>query len=312
MTVDIPESLEHAAEKVAFASEVRFSKTLRPDWGLMDTLDYYSETPLLNDGTLILSFSGWMDGGDASTGTVDRLIDLLSAQPFAEIDPDPFYIFNFPGPMEIASLFRPDISIENGIVQCVELPRNEFFAAEKQNLILFKGQEPNLSWQRFGESIFQVARDCGVKRLLFVGSFGGAVPHTREPRMFVTCSTEELHRELKDVGLRRTNYEGPGSFMTWLMLQASAIDLEMVSLVAEIPGYLHGPNPFCLEAITRRLAKILKLSLDLDELRTATNEWEDEVSAMVEDTPEMVDKIRALEDDYDRELVELEELRPSE
>ncbi len=278
----------------------------------MDTLDYFAETPLLNDGTLILSFSGWMDGGDASTGTVDRLIGLLNAEPFAEIDPDPFYIFNFPGPMEIASIFRPEINIEDGIVQSVEMPRNEFFAAEEQNLILFKGREPNLNWRRFGDQIFQVARDCGVKRLLFVGSFGGSVPHTREPRMFVTCTTEELHQELKGVGLRRTNYEGPGSFMTWLMLQASAVEIEMVSLVAEIPGYLHGPNPYCLEAITRRLARILKLSLDLDELRAATNEWEEEVSAMVEETPEMVDKIRELEDVYDRELVELEELRQPE
>ena len=278
----------------------------------MDTLDYFAETPLLNDGTRILSFSGWMDGGDASTGTVDRLIGLLNAEPFAEIDPDPFYIFNFPGPMEIASIFRPEINIEDGIVQSVEMPRNEFFAAEEQNLILFKGREPNLNWRRFGDQIFQVARDCGVKRLLFVGSFGGSVPHTREPRMFVTCSTEELHQELQGVGLRRTNYEGPGSFMTWLMLQASAVEIDMVSLVAEIPGYLHGPNPYCLEAITRRLARILKLSLDLDELRAATNEWEEEVSAMVEETPEMVDKIRELEDVYDRELVELEELRQPE
>lgn len=275
----------------------------------MDTLDYFAETPLLNDGTLILSFSGWMDGGDASTGTVDRLISLLDAEPFAEIDPDPFYIFNFPGPMEIASIFRPEIMIEDGIVQSVEMPRNEFFAAEEQNLILFKGVEPNLNWRRFGELLFQIAHDCGVKRLLFVGSFGGSVPHTREPRMFVTCTTEELHQEMKGVGLRRTNYEGPGSFMTWLMLQASAVEVDMVSLVAEIPGYLHGPNPYCLEAITRRLARILKLSLDLDELRAATNEWEEEVSAMVEETPEMVDKIRELEDDYDRELVELEDLR---
>jgi proteasome assembly chaperone (PAC2) family protein len=278
----------------------------------MDTLDYFAETPLLNDGTLILSFSGWMDGGDASTGTVDRLISLLGAEPFAEIDPDPFYIFNFPGPMEIASIFRPEIMIEDGIVQSVEMPRNEFFAAEEQNLILFKGREPNLNWRRFGDLLFQVAQDCGVKRLLFVGSFGGSVPHTREPRMFVTCTTEELHRELQGVGLRRTNYEGPGSFMTWLMLQASAVEIDMVSLVAEIPGYLHGPNPYCLEAITRRLARILKLSLDLDELRAATNEWEEEVSAMVEETPEMVDKIRELEDDYDRELVELEDLRQPE
>ena len=37
----------------------------------------------------------------------------------------------------------------------------------------------------------------------------------------------------------------------------------MTSLVAEIPGYLQGRNPMSIEAVTRRLAKILQLPLDL-------------------------------------------------
>jgi len=41
-------------------------------------------------GTLVLAFSGWMDGGDVSTGTVSRLVHLLDARAIAEIDPEPF------------------------------------------------------------------------------------------------------------------------------------------------------------------------------------------------------------------------------
>ena len=67
--------------------------------------------PEYTNGTLVLAFSGWMDGGDVSTGTVERLVDLLEAEPIASIDPEPFYIYNFPGSMEIAALFRPHIKI---------------------------------------------------------------------------------------------------------------------------------------------------------------------------------------------------------
>lgn len=63
--------------------------------------------PTLHGGTLVLAFSGWMDGGDVSTGTVERLVNLLEARLFAEIDPEPFYIYNFPGPMEVAHVFSP-------------------------------------------------------------------------------------------------------------------------------------------------------------------------------------------------------------
>lgn len=264
----------------------------------------YLSRPELDGGTMILSFSGWMDGGDASTGTVKRLVRLLDARQFASVDTEPFYILNFPGSMEIAALFRPMIDIEDGLVRSIDMPRNRFWVAKDRGLILFRGREPNMRWQTFGECIFKVARDCGVKRLIFVGSFGGAVPHTREPRMYVTCSEERLHEGLENVGLRRTGYEGPGSFMTYLMTLAPSAGLEMVSLVAEIPGYLQGTNPFCIEAITRRLARILQLSLDLDELRTASNEWEDEVSTVIEDNDDMIEKIRELEDEYDNDLIE--------
>src|SRR5207244_3342763 len=54
--------------------------------------------PALDQATLVLALTGWMDGGDVSTGTVRRLVDLLDARPIAEIDPEPFYIYNVPGP----------------------------------------------------------------------------------------------------------------------------------------------------------------------------------------------------------------------
>lgn len=273
----------------------------------MDDLLHFDQLPELNGGTLLLSFSGWMDGGDASTGTVSRLIRLLEADQIAEIDPENYYIFNMPGSMEFAAEFRPHIDIEDGLVQSVDMPANEFYYAESARLLLFKGKEPNLKWRTFGECIFEVARRCQISRLVFVGSFGGTVPHTREPRMYVTCSDETLHEEVQPYGMRRTGYEGPGSFMTYLMTKAPEQGLEMISLVAEIPGYLQGTNPFCIEAITRRLAAILKLSLDLNELRTTSNEWEDEISSIVEESDEMTEKIRELEDEYDRDLLEQSE-----
>ncbi len=262
--------------------------------------------PALDHGTLVLAFSGWMDGGDVSTGTVRRLVDLLGAEAIAEIDPEPFYINNFPGSMEIAALFRPHIEIEDGLVKTVDMPTNTFYCHEPADLVLFIGKEPNLGWRTFGEYIFDLAHKVGVSRILFVGSFGGAVPHTREPRLYVTCSDAELLPEMEQYGVRRSHYEGPGSFTSYLMTQATSTGLEMASLVAEIPGYLQDTNPLCIEAVTRRLAKILKLSLDLDSLRTASTEWEFQVSSAIEQNEDLAEKVRQLEQQYDDDLLGLD------
>lgn len=260
--------------------------------------------PQLENGTLLLAFSGWMDGGDVSTGTVRRLVELLDAEHVAEIDPEPFYIYNFPGPMEVAAIFRPHINIEDGLVQSLEMPSNTFFCSEPANLLLFVGDEPNLRWQTFGDAVLEFARRSGVTQILFVGSFGGMVPHTREPRIYVTCSDEAFLAEMKPYGVRPSAYEGPGSFTSYLQTQAPDWDMKMASLAVEIPGYLDGPNLACLEAVARRLSHILKLSLDLDSFRAASTRWELEVSQQIENNEELAERVRELEEDYDNELLE--------
>lgn len=265
---------------------------------------HFLHRPSLHKATLVLAFDGWMDGGDVSTGTVQRLVDLLKAQPVAEIDPDSFYLYNFPGSMELAALFRPRIEIEDGLIKSIDMPAATFFCHEAANLLLFLGKEPNLRWQAFADCVLEVIRSFEVRRILFVGSFGGTVPHTREPRLHVTCSEAEMLAEMEQYALRRTAYEGPGSFASYLMTRVGEINARMATLAAEIPGYLQGPNPVCIEAVTRRLAKILRLPLDLAPLRAASTEWELAVTTAIEKDEEMTGKVREMEEAYDNELLQ--------
>jgi proteasome assembly chaperone (PAC2) family protein len=264
----------------------------------------FLDRPSLREATLVLAFDGWMDGGDVSTGTVQRLVDLLEARPIAEIEPESFYIYNFPGSMELAALFRPRIEIEDGLIKTIELPSATFFCHQAANLLLFLGKEPNLRWPVFADCVLEAVRALQVRRILFVGSFGGAVPHTREPRLHVTCSEAEMLAEIEPYALRRTAYEGPGSFASYLMTRMPEVGVRMATLAAEIPGYLQGPNPVCIEAVTRRLAKILRLPLDLAPLRTASTEWELAVTAAIEKDEEMAAKVREMEEAYDNDLLQ--------
>ena len=260
--------------------------------------------PKLENATLVLAFSGWMDGGDVSTGTVEWLRELLRAQPIAEIDPEPFYLLNFPGTMEMTALFRPHIKIEDGLIADMDMPSNTFYCHEPRKIVLFLGKEPNLRWRTFGDCIFRLAHDVGVRHILFVGSFGGAVPHTREPRLYVTCSDNKLLAQMQRYGIRRSDYSGPGSFSSYLMSQSKSANLDMTSLVAEIPGYLHGVNPLSIASIARRLANFLELSPDFDSLRDAATAWELKVSAALEEDEELAEKVRQLETEYDNDLLD--------
>jgi len=260
-------------------------------------------TPRLTDGTLLLALTGWMDGGLVSTGTVRGMMDGRDLTEVGRIDPDPFYIYNFPGSMEVAALFRPNARHDDGVIEDLEIPENRFDCDPPANLAFFLGKEPNLRWQAFADCIFAVARDLGVSRIIFIGSFGGTVPHTREPRLYGSVSHAHLRGQLLEHGVRLSDYEGPSGFSSMLLKQAPQHDVEMLSLVAEIPGYLQGVNPLSIEAVTRRLAALINQPVNLVKMREASNEWEVQVSEAVEKDEKLAATVRKLEEQYDNELI---------
>jgi predicted ATP-grasp superfamily ATP-dependent carboligase len=260
--------------------------------------------PRLHDATLLLALSGWMDGGLVSSGTVRRLMEGREAFEIARIDADAFTLYNFPGPMEVAALFRPKVKYVEGLVHELDLPTNTFHCDPDDNLLFFLGREPNLRWQTFADCIFELCASLSVRRMIFVGSFGGTVPHTREPRLYGSVSHEHLQAVLKEHGIQLSDYEGPSGISTLMLAQSPAHDVEMLSLVAEIPGYLEGINPLSIEAVTRRLAKIINQPIDLDPLRRASNAWELQVTQAVEENSELAETVRKLEEQYDNELIE--------
>lgn len=264
----------------------------------------FFDVPEMQEPTLLLALTGWMDGGLVSSGTVKHLMEGRSLAHAARIESAGFYIDNFPGSMEIASLFRPHVKYAGGLVESFDLPSNDFYADAEGKMAFFVGREPNLNWPRFGDAIFDVVSALGVKQIVFMGSFGGTVPHTREPRLYGAVSDAALLPLLVEYDLQPTDYEGPGSFATYLLAESPKHNVRMLSISVEIPGYLEGLNPLSIEAVTRRLAKLLNLPVDMQPLRDASTTWELQVTDAVNNNEELAKTVRQLEEQYDNALIE--------
>jgi proteasome assembly chaperone (PAC2) family protein len=264
------------------------------------------DRPKLKSPRLVIGFSGWMDGGDVSTGTVKCFIEKLGAQKFATINPEGFYIYNLPGMMEVTALFRPHTKVEEGLITSFEVPADAFFASEEADLIFFLGKEPNLLWEKFANCILSLCSQFGVKMLYFIGSIAGLVPHTREPRLFCSVSDAKLKETFQHYGVKFTTYEGPASFITYLTTRCNEQDLHLVSLVATIPAYVQGSNPKCIETVTRRLTGMLGVEINLDDMEAVSDEFEKKLNDVVQQQPELAGSIRKLEEDYDNEIFDSE------
>jgi len=258
--------------------------------------------PTMRQANMVLGFSGWMNGGEASTGTVETLAAKLGARPLAEMDPAEFSVLSFPGPMEVAALLRPHVKIEEGLITGFQGPANTFSHCEQANLVLLAGREPNLKWDQYADGLFEVASLCDVSAIYFVGSVAALVPHTRRPRLHASVSDEALKGKLEQYQVRFSNYEGPASFSTYLTCRCAERGLPMVNLVAEVPVYVQGRNFRCIETVVRWLAGALGLQLNLDDLRRHADRLEERLNEAVAKHPELLERIGKLEEDYDNEV----------
>lgn len=257
------------------------------------------EKPQFEESRMVIGFSGWMDGGEVSTGTVSHLIDKYDAQSFAEIRPDDFYVYNFPGSMEVSAMFRPHVVIEEGIIRSVEEPANRFHYDERDRLILFEGREPNMRWRDFAECVLEVVESCNVKMICFVGSVSSLVPHTRAPFFYSSVSEEALLPVIEELGLNPANYEGPASFVTYLNKVVGQRGVQMISAVAGIPAYVQGRNDRCIEVVTKKLVDVLDLRIDTDDLEARAIRFEDKLASVVRKRPDLAQHIQKLEQAYD-------------
>lgn len=251
---------------------------------------------------MIVGFGGWMDGGEVSTGVVKWLADQLAADPVASVDCQSFQMLSFPGEASAAAAVRPHVNIDKGLVDTLQMPTGTFYAAENEGLLLYEADEPQINWDSYAELLLGFAQRCGVERVIYAGSFAGMVPHTRQPRLFVAAGDQSLLEEIDALGMELSNYEGPTGFGTYLLTRAGEFDMRMMTIACELPPYVQGLNPRCLEAVIRKIAAMLDLTISADELRHAGDNWEKQITRAVRKRIKLTRHIHKLEEEYDHNV----------
>ena len=259
-----------------------------------------TEKPQLKRPNMVVGISGWVDGGQAATGSVEYLVKKLGARKFAEIPISQFHIFQVPGQLSL----RPAIKIEDGILKEHNYPENHFFYRVNpdagNDVIFFRGTEPNLNWDEYADSILGVAEDYKVNRIYVLGGVLDRTPHTREPAVSCACSSSELNEEMGKYGVQYTNYEGPGRFASTLLYICQQEKVPMVTLTARATYYpefniLIPRNPKAIRELVRRLNILLNLYLDISDLDGEADEFDARLGSMMRQNSEFRSYVEALE-----------------
>lgn len=288
------------------------------------------ERPDLENPIMVLGFTGWMDGGHVSTGTIQHLSEALGARSLGDIDSLEFQILNFPvatmpvniyvegeearvsaiSPMEFSAIFRPHVEIRDGIIEELRYPRNELLYTKDPDLILMHGEEPHIRWGAYCDCVLQVAQEFGVAEMYFVGSVSSPIPHTREPRVHCSAASHELKEKPEAADAQFTDYSGPGSIVNLISMRSLECGIAMMNLVVEVPHYpfLDMPGyPKSIIRIMSVLGELTGLATDLSGLRRSADQAEAQLQRLMDENSEFKRLVERLEASHDYEEYEADE-----
>jgi proteasome assembly chaperone (PAC2) family protein len=258
----------------------------------MDHVTLISRPPLRRP-VLLAAFDGWNDAGESATSALDAISSELEATTFATVDPEEFYDFQ---------ATRPTVRLVDG-VRHVDWPAAELRAARlpaaDHDLILLRGHEPNLRWRTFAAEVMEVAASLGVEMVVTVGALLADVPHTR-PTQVVSSTSDPLLAER--LGLPLSRYEGPTGILGVLSDAAARLGIPAVGLWAALPHYLHlAPNPWGAMALVEELGRLLPVTVDTAGLANQTEAFDQAVTDLIDENPELAGYVERLEADADDE-----------
>jgi len=257
---------------------------------------------------MVIVFSGWADAAEGATSAVKFLQRKLKSKKFAEIDPEEFYDF---------SQTRPHSSRTRDGKRRIHWPANEFSyltgGDSDAGIMVFNGVEPNLKWRTFSRTVAEVAKQHGVKSVIHIGALLDAVPHTRPVKLSGTASEARLSEFLESQGIRSSNYQGPTGISSAVMAACIDTGLEYTSIWGHTSHYLQAaPNHRVGSTLLEILLKLLNLSLDLGELKSAAGVFNEEVEKAVAKDEQISSYVTKLEGQYDEAVAAIEIPDPAE
>ncbi len=184
--------------------------------------------PHLSNPRLIMALP---DAGYVGLRVVDYVKNKLGAQEFGRIEPAGF-----------SSV--PWIAVKDGLIEDLELLRNGFYfwnnTGSGNDVVIFRSEKPNARIHEYVQTILEVAKKVGVKRIYILGSFGAVgTSHLEPPPVLGVVNMPHLRQVLLDSKVDPyPEYKGIGTIHSSCLWFARAMGIEAVGLWSPIPYYI--------------------------------------------------------------------------
>lgn len=232
-----------------------------------------------------MAFEGWNDAGEAATGAVSSLRELLELYPMYEVDAEEYFDFQFN---------RPTLTMDEGGSRVLAWPGVTLYGPTgPTEFYLLLGTEPSRNWKSFAVEILEAIEDREITGVIFLGAMLADVPHTRPISVSVSSENTEVRAAL---GVERSSYEGPVGILSVLSLACETARIPAASIWASVPHYVHSvPSPKATLALVEKLEGVIGVDIPRGDLVVEAEAWETGIDALAGEDEDMAAYIAGLE-----------------
>ncbi len=255
---------------------------------------FITDLPALTDPVLVVMLSGWIDASGAAAAAMAALQQEVDAVPLVSFDDDLYIDYR---------ARRPTLELRDG--EATRLvwasPEMQFGqTAAGRDVVLLHGPEPDMAWHRFCATVADLADQLGVRRMVGLGAYPFATPHTRPVVLSATSPSKDV---LASLPFRTNSVDVPAGMAAAIEQELHGRGIPSVGVWAQVPHYVASMSyPAASVALLDGLATAAGIAVEAGDLRREAVLQRERLDQLVETNPEhqaMVEQFERLFDASD-------------
>ena len=258
---------------------------------MSDPFTLHEPLPALESPILVVMLTGWIDASGAAAAAMSTLQEASVVRPLATFDGDAFIDYR---------ARRPTMELRDGVntrLVWADIELSVGHDTHGHDLLTLSGPEPDSQWRRFADVLSSLSIDLGVTKMVALGAYPFAAPHTRDPRLSTSSPSAEV---VSGVAYLKNSIDVPAGMGA--VLEHAFVDkgVPALGIWAQVPHYVSAMSyPAATLALLNGLHEVTGIHVDVSAIRNETIIQRQRLDQLVSGNDEhrsMVDQLEALYD----------------
>ena len=259
---------------------------------MTDPYTLHQSLPSLDQPVMVVMLTGWIDASGAAAEAMATVREEWSVRPLLTFDGDTFIDYR---------ARRPTMELREGVNTRLIWADIELHVGRDSaghDVLTLSGPEPDSQWRRFADVVSTLAVQLRVRKMVVLGAYPFATPHTRDPRLSSSSPSADV---VASVPYLKNSVDVPAGMGAVLEHAFTDKGVPALGIWAQVPHYVSAMSyPAATLSLLTGLHDVAGLEVDASAVRQETIIQRQRLDQLVAGNDEHRSMVEQLEELYDQ------------